>query len=105
MSAREVGCSYTLICLQLTLESSKHFLMEKVKSSKGLASGKKAKGSVSTQKEVTIVGAGREETACSSAPSLTSATYCHPRAGAWGSPRAEIPHRGQEGHSRLKRPG
>ena len=25
MSAREVGCSYTLICLLLTLESSKHF--------------------------------------------------------------------------------
>lgn len=70
MSAREVGCSYTLICLQLTLESSKHFLMEKVKSSKGLASGKKAKGSMSTQKEVTTVGTGGEETTPSSAPFL-----------------------------------
>ena len=37
--------------------------------------------------------------------SVTSATSCHPRAGAWDSPRAEIAHRGQEGHSRLKRPG
>ena len=56
--------------LQLTLESSKHFLMEKVKSSKGLASGMEAKGAMSTQKEVTIVGIGREEMAPLSAPTL-----------------------------------
>ena len=56
--------------MQLTLESSKHFLMEKVKSSKGLASGMEAKGAMSTQKEVTIVGIGREEMAPLSAPTL-----------------------------------
>lgn len=44
--------------------------MEKVKSSKGLASGMEAKGAMSTWKEVTIVGISREETAPFSAQTL-----------------------------------
>lgn len=79
--------------------------MEKAKSSKGLASGMEAKGATSTQKEVIIVDIGRGSGTLVSPDSVTSATYCHPRTGAWDNPRAEIPHRGQEGHSRLKRPG